>query len=235
MSKPYKVPIANRISRRLLRPVFRGLFHILSKVKINGIEHVPKQGPYIIAINHISLFEPPFIIAFWPVCPEAAGAVEIWEKPGQNILARLFGGIQVHRGQYDRQLIDSMLNVLRSGYPLLIAPEGGRTHNVAMRQAHVGIAFLAEKTGVPVVPVGIEGTSDDFFTRAIHLKRPKLTLHIGPQITLPHVEGKGDARRLNFQANADLVMMHIAALLPSEYHGFYAKSHDIVSTSGDGK
>lgn len=224
MSKSYTVPFFSRLSRRLLRPVFRGLFHILSQVKINGISNVPKQGSYIIAINHVSLFEPPLVIAFWPICPEAAGAVEIWKKPGQSILARLYGGIQVHRGQYDRQLIDNMLNVLQSGYPLLLAPEGGRTHHIAMRQAHTGVAFLAEKTGAPVIPVGIEGTSDDFFNRALRLKRPPLSMNIGVPVNLPRIEGKGDVRRANFQKNADLVMQHIAALLPAEYHGFYAQA-----------
>jgi len=225
MSKPYTIPFSARLSRRLFRPFFRGLFHLLSHVKINGIHNIPKQGPYIIAINHVSLFEPPLVIAFWPVCPEAAGAVEIWEKPGQSILARLYGGIQVHRGQYDRQLIDNMLNVLRSGYPLLIAPEGGRTHESAMRKAHIGVAFLAEKTSVPIIPVGIEGTSDDFFNQAIHLKRPRLSMNIGELVNLPHAEGKGDIRRANLQRNADRVMQHIAALLPAEYHGFYAQSN----------
>jgi 1-acyl-sn-glycerol-3-phosphate acyltransferase len=53
---------------------------VLGKVEITGLENVPKSGPYLIAINHISIFDPPFIIAFWPISPEAVGAVDIWEK-----------------------------------------------------------------------------------------------------------------------------------------------------------
>jgi 1-acyl-sn-glycerol-3-phosphate acyltransferase len=53
------------------------LFHLLSRVHLSGLEHIPVQGPYLIAVNHVSLFEPPLVLAFWPVAPEAVGAAEI--------------------------------------------------------------------------------------------------------------------------------------------------------------
>ncbi|MEJ2601032.1 MAG: 1-acyl-sn-glycerol-3-phosphate acyltransferase [Anaerolineales bacterium] len=115
MKEAYAVPLHTRILRVIMRPIFRLLFHILSQVRIIGIENVPDNGAYLLAINHVSLYEPPFILAFWPTPLEAAGAVEIWERPGQNILIRLYGGIPVHRGDYDRNLIETMLAVLKSG------------------------------------------------------------------------------------------------------------------------
>ena len=99
----YSVPIANRIARRVLRPIFRLVFHLLSDVRIIGRENIPKSGAYLITINHVSLFEPPFILTFWPTAPEGAGAIEIWDKPGQGLLVRLYHGIPVHRGEFDRQ------------------------------------------------------------------------------------------------------------------------------------
>jgi 1-acyl-sn-glycerol-3-phosphate acyltransferase len=206
----------------IMRPLFRILFHILSRVHIRGKHHVPAKGPYLVAINHPSLFEPPFILAFWPVALEAAGAVEIWERPGQNVLARLYGGIQVHRGEYDRQLVETMTAALESGYPLLIAPEGGRTHSSAMRRGSPGAAYIADQMRVPVIPVGILGTTDDFLKRALRGKRPTLEMRIGAPFTLPPLEGRGEQRRLARQRNADAIMQHIAALLPPEYHGVYA-------------
>jgi 1-acyl-sn-glycerol-3-phosphate acyltransferase len=74
----YRLPRHVRLFRRLGRPVFRSLFRVLGNVKITGLENVPKDGPYLIAINHISIYDPPFIIAFWPISPEAVGAVDIW-------------------------------------------------------------------------------------------------------------------------------------------------------------
>lgn len=217
----YSVPVGNRLARGILRPIFRLVFHIISDVKIIGLENIPRQSAYIITINHISLFEPPLILAFWPTTPEAAGAIEIWSRPGQAILVRLFHGIPVHRGEFDRQALDTMIAVLKSGRPLLLAPEGGRTHELGMRKALPGVAYIADKTGAPVVPVGITGTTDDFIDQAIRLRRPRLEMRIGKPINLPVVEGKGAARREALQSNADLIMQAVANLMPSEYRGVY--------------
>jgi len=218
----YRVPLFNRLARKVLRPIFRGLFHLLSSMRIRGLENVPKHGAYLIAINHISLFEAPFVVAFWPTEIEAMGAVEVWRRKGQNILARLYHGIQVHRGQVDRQVMEQAIAILTSGRPLLIAPEGGRTHRPGLRRAYPGVAYLVERTGVPVVPVGIVGSTDDFLERALRLTRPKIEMNIGKPIRLPPILAKGEARRQARQRNADRVMLAIAALLPPDYRGVYA-------------
>ena len=226
MNAPYRVTFRNRISRALLRPVFRGLFQLLARVSIQGVENVPYGKPYIAVINHISTFDPPFALAFWPEDIEALGASDIWERTGfgQNLLVRLFGATPVRRGEYDRRALERVAHVLKSGYPLLMSPEGGRTHSVAMRQAKPGLAFLVEMTNMPVGPVGITGTPDDFFRKATRGLRPPLTMTIGQPITLPSVEGRGEARRECRQRNTDLVMAHIAGLLPEEYRGYYAET-----------
>jgi 1-acyl-sn-glycerol-3-phosphate acyltransferase len=231
----YQLPLHTRLLRMILRPLFRGLFHLLSGVRIAGKENVPKNGAYLITINHVSLFEPPFALAFWPMAAEAAGAVDIWGRTGQSVLVRLYGGIPVHRGEYDRKLIDTLLGVLNSGRPLLIAPEGGRTHTLAMRRALPGCAYLADLAGVPVVPVGVVGTNDDFLKRALHGHRPQIEMHIGPPFMLPPITGKGKQRRDARQKNADLIMQKIAALLPPEYHGVYAKKSVLESVSESSK
>lgn len=222
----YSVPFHNRVFRRLFRPLFRLIFHLLSDVKINGKENIPAHGGYLITINHISLFEPPFMLAFWPIAPEGAGAIEIWNRPGQSILVRLYGGVQVHRGEFDRQALEKMIAALSSGRPLLLAPEGRRSHTHGMQRALPGAAYIVEKSGVPVLPVGIVGTSDDFFTRAIHMQRPRIEMRIGKPFILPPVAGKGAVRREALQANADQIMLAIAALIPPEYHGIYTATKE---------
>jgi 1-acyl-sn-glycerol-3-phosphate acyltransferase len=221
--------------RWLARPFIRGLlrlvFFILAPVKITGKKNVPLRTAYIVAINHVSLFEAPFVGVFWPEQIEALGASDVWQRPGQNILARMWGGIPVHRGEYDRAAMEGVIAALHSGYALLIAPEGGRSHTPGMRTAYPGIAYIAEQAGVPVIPVGIVGTTDDFFKKASRGKRPLLEMRIGKPFVLPPVEGKGEARRLSRQSNADLVMRHIAGLLPEEYRGIYAENAIFPSTS----
>jgi 1-acyl-sn-glycerol-3-phosphate acyltransferase len=218
----YQLKLFNQAMRPILRPFFRGLFHLLSQVHIYGSENVPTHGAYLIVINHISLFEPPFVMAFWPTAPEAVGAVDIWDKAGQSTLARMYGGIPVRRGEYDRKLIKTLLQVLKSGRPLLIAPEGSRSHTPGMRRGLPGAAYLAVAGQVPVIPTGIVGTSDDFLKNALRGQRGCLEMHIGQPFRLPAIHMNEKNHRESRQYNSDLIMRKIAELLPPEYHGVYA-------------
>lgn len=208
--------------RSILRSAFRILFHILGGVVITGRENVPKKGAYIIAINHVSIYDPPFIVSFWPKPPELLGAADVWHKPGQSTLVQLYGGIQVHRGEYDRQAIEAALSALKAGYPILMAPEGGRSHTPGLRLAKPGVAFLLKKAQVPVLPVGIVGTTEDYWHRATRLERPTITMHIGAPFRLFPQKEEGEAHRISRQKIADQIMIHIAALLPQEYRGVYS-------------
>ncbi len=228
----YHVSFHILVFRWLFRPIFRLIFHLISEVRIIGAANIPESGPYIIAINHISIIEPPFVIAFWPVAPEAVGAADIWERRGQSILARFYGGIQVHRGEFDRRLIQTMLKVIDAGRPLLIAPEGGRSHSPGLRRALPGVAYIVEKSGAPVLPVGIVGSTDDFLTQAFRFNRPVLEMRIGKSTSMPSVEGKGEQRRMALKKNADMIMYQLAELLPPSYQGVYANGKfDLSETS----
>lgn len=220
----YHVPLKFRISRPILKTVFRGIFHLLGRVKITGKENIPYGQRYVVAMNHVSIFDPPLAGAFWPEQLEIIGASDVFEKPGQGLILKMYGVIPVHRGDYDRTLFNKIISVIRAGYPLLIAPEGGRSHVPAMRQAKPGIAYIIEQTHVPVIPAALIGTTEDFWQRARRGDRPPLEIRIGKPITLPEITVKGNEKHEARQNNADLVMRHLAGLLPEEYRGVYAES-----------
>lgn len=222
MDAGYKIPLRIKAARIFLRPTFRFLYHLLGKVEITGKENIPQEGAYIVAQNHVSTFDSPFILVFWPNQLEVAGASDVWERKGQSTLATLYGGIKVHRGQYDRILIEKTLLVLQSGYPLLIAPEGGRSKKPGMRKAKYGVAYLADKAQVPVVPVGIYGCGEDYMKDASKGKKQLIIMRVGKPISLLPIEEKGLARREKLQQNTDFIMRKIADLLPPEYSGFYS-------------
>jgi 1-acyl-sn-glycerol-3-phosphate acyltransferase len=232
LPEAYTVTRRVRLFRWLARPAFRGLYHLLGSVKITGVENVPRQGAYLIVTNHISLYDPPFVTAFWPVAPEGVGAVDIWQRKGQSALVRYYGGIPIHRGEYDRQVMEKLISVLDSGRPLLISPEGRRSHQPGMRRAAPGVAFLVEKAGVPIVPVGVVGTTDDYLERALHGKRPLLEMRIGVPFRLESTQGSGLPRRVLRQRNADRIMLAIAALLPRDYQGVYADESILAAETG---
>jgi len=229
--KNYHIPLHIRINRVFLRPIFRMVFHVLGRVKITGKENVPFGKPYVIAMNHISIFDPPLLVAFWPEEPEVIGAADVFQKKGQGVILSMYGVIPVHRGDYDRVLLDKIWAVLKMGRPLVIAPEGGRSHVPAMRRALPGVGYIIEHAQVPVLPVGLIGATDDFWQRSQlswramsgrRGERPQLEMRIGKPIHFPPITEKGAGRRETRQRNADLVMRHIAGLLPEEYHGVYA-------------
>ena len=224
MSGAYHVPFRFKISRPVTKAVFRGIFHVLGRVKVIGQANIPYGKPYVVAMNHVSIFDPPLIGAFWPEQLEIIGAADVFDKPGQGQVLKIYGVIPVHRGDYDRALLTKIIHIIKSGFPLLIAPEGGRSHVPAMRRAKSGVAYIVEQTGVPVVPVGLVGTTEDFWQRAKRGERPQLEMRIGRPITLPEITVKGNERHEARQQNADLVMRHLAGLLPEEYRGIYAES-----------
>ena len=232
MLETYHVPYRYRLSRPILKAVFRLIFRILGRVKVIGKENIPYGQPYVVAMNHISIFDPPLIGAFWPEMLEIIGAADVFEKPGQGEVLKLYGVIPVHRGEYDRALLKRIVSIIKADYPLLIAPEGGRSHVPAMRRALPGIAYIVAETDVPVVPVGLVGTTEDFWQRAKRGEKPRLEIRIGSSITLPPISEKGIARREARQRNADLVMQHLAGLLPEEYRGVYADSVIIPTQTG---
>jgi 1-acyl-sn-glycerol-3-phosphate acyltransferase len=220
----YRVSLRYRIIRFFMKPFFRGLFHILGSVKIIGKENIPYGKPYVVAMNHVSIFDPPFVGAFWPEQLEIIGAADVFDKPGQGLVLKAYGVIPVHRGDYDRALLTKIIRILKSDLPLLIAPEGGRSHMPAMRRAMPGVGYIIEQTGVPVIPTALIGTTEDFWQRARRGQRPHLQMRIGKPIHLPEITVKGSERHEARQHNADLVMRHLAGLLPEEYRGVYTDS-----------
>ena len=220
--KNYRVPLHIQLNRIVLRSGLRLIFRILAPIKVLGKQNVPLRTSYVVAMNHISIFDPPLVGSFWPEEPEIIGAADVFEKRGQGTILSLYGVIPVHRGDYDRVLLEKILIILRMNRPLVIAPEGGRSHQPAMQRALPGIGYIIEHAHVPVIPVGVMGTTDDFWQRAKRGERPPLVMRIGSPILFPPMTEKGAQRREARQHNADLVMRHIAGLLPEEYHGVYA-------------
>ena len=224
MNDTYRIPVRFKIVRPVAKAIFRGMFHVLARIRILGKENIPYGKPYVVAMNHVSIFDPPFVGAFWPEQLEIIGAIDVFSKPGQGQLLKLYGVIPVHRGDYDRPLLTKIISIIKSGIPLLIAPEGARSHEPGMHRAKPGIAYIVEQTGAPVLPVALIGTTEDFWQRARRGQKPSLEMRVGKPITLPPVTARGTEKHAARQKNADLVMSYLAGLLPEEYRGVYAES-----------
>jgi 1-acyl-sn-glycerol-3-phosphate acyltransferase len=221
----YPQPTQLKLRRYVLKFAFRQIFRIAFQVKIRGWEKIPPGGAYIIAHNHVSIIEPALILSFWPVNAEAIGAAELWTRRGQAGIIRMYGTLPVHRGSAERELIRTMVAVLDAGTPLLIAPEGTRSHTPGMGPAQAGIGYMIDQARVPVLPIGVVGSTDESLREAVRFKRPRLEMNIGDPFTLPEIEGSGHLRREARKQNTEAVMMRICSLLPEPYWGVYAEKY----------
>jgi len=231
-SESYRVKFGNKLGRAILRFIGGSiLYPLFSRPEFIGMENIPPRSGYIVAFNHLSIFDPPFLICNWPYPPEWIGAAEVFRERDKKWLARMYGGIPLDRDQYDRSAMEKAVEVLESGYPLMVAPEMRITRTPGMRQARTGISYLVHRTGVPVLPVGITGTPSNFLEDVLKLKRPRLGMRIGKPIHLPAL---GDNRKADMQRNADLVMANIAQVLPEAYRGFYADYESFLRQGSEG-
>lgn len=229
MEDQYRVPLHVRINRRFLRLVFRGLFHLLGKVELYGMDKIPENNKYVLAFNHVSLVEIPFIGAFWPTIVEIIGATVVWGRPGVAIVARMWEGIQVKRTEFDREVFRKVKMVIDAGFPLMISPEGTRSHTPGLARGKPGIAYIIDKAKVPVLPVAVVGNTIDFLRQGIRGKRPTIQMFVGDIINLPPLTGRGVERRYMRQQNTDIIMARIAEMLPESYQGVYSEYEKILA------
>jgi len=134
---------------------------------------------------------------------------------------RLYGAIPLKRTQVDREALEKGLEVIRAGSPLVVAPEGTRRRHPGMQAAKPGLAFLALKAKVPIVPVGITGT-ENWIPAWKKLQRPKITMTVGRPFSLPEEPLTRDNRHEKMEEYTSLIMKRIAELVPLEYRGVYA-------------
>ena len=104
MDDQYQIPLRIKISRKFLQIFFKALFHTLGKVELTGLDNIPKHNKYVVAFNHISMVEIPFIGSFWPTTLEIIGALAVWSRGYQGLVARMWAGIQVDRTGFDREV-----------------------------------------------------------------------------------------------------------------------------------
>ncbi|MGB2957016.1 MAG: lysophospholipid acyltransferase family protein [Anaerolineales bacterium] len=229
MEDQYRVPLHIRINRRFLRLFFRGLFHLLGKVELYGMDKIPEHNKYVIAFNHVSLVEIPFIGAFWPKIVEIIGATVVWGRPGVAIVARMWEGIKVKRTEFDREVFRKVKMVIDAGFPLMISPEGTRSHTPGLARGKPGVAYIIDKTKVPVLPVAVVGNTIDFLHQGIRGKRPTIQMFVGDLINMPLLTGRGKERRDMRQRNTDIIMARIAEMLPESYQGVYSDYEKILA------
>jgi 1-acyl-sn-glycerol-3-phosphate acyltransferase len=127
--------------------------------------------------------------------------------------------IWIDRNSADFAALRAAVACLKNGNVLGVAPEGTRSRTAQLIEGKPGITLIAERTHSLIVPVALAG-SESTFTKIFTLRRPHITVRFGKAFELPPMQ-RGN-REAWLKTSTDEIMCRIAALLPAQYHGFYA-------------
>lgn len=151
-----RVGTLSRPARIVARPIMRTLY----RAHVEGIEHVPTDGPAIISPNHRSFFDSPLVMAMAPRPVVFLGKAEYMDSPKTRYLFPAVGMVPIKREAKKASMaaLETAAELLADGRLVGIYPEGTRSRDGYLHRGHTGVAHLAMMTGAPIVPVGIVGT-----------------------------------------------------------------------------
>ena len=207
----------------ILKPLFRGFY----RIRVEGIENVPKKGPAIIAANHLSFLDSFFIpmAVRWRKMTYLAKA-DYFKSWKTSWFFKSVGQISCERegGEKSQQSLQIALEVLEQGKLLGIYPEGTRSPDGRLHRGRTGVARLALAAGVPVVPCGTVGTEDVMPKSA---KFPRLrgripvTIKFGKALDFSRYSGQ-ERDRIVLRSVTDEILYEIMQLSGQEYVDEYA-------------
>jgi 1-acyl-sn-glycerol-3-phosphate acyltransferase len=200
--------------RRLIQFGGRLLQPILSRTTIIGRENIPQSGPLIVVGNHAAYVEPILMVLAmpWPIELLAADDVPIREKFGW--LRDLWGFVPIHRGEVDRAGLKGAASVLAAGDSIGIFPEGG-VWDRRIGDARLGVAYLSQQTGAPILPIGFGGLIGAT-AKILRWQRPRLTVNIGPVIPAVASPASYRERKVIAQSASNGIMDAIYRLVPPD-------------------
>jgi len=172
-------------------------FRWFCRLRVEGTPHLPRTGPVIIAANHPSMWDVPLVVV---ACPRAIAFMahrNLFSDPVRAAFFYAMGGYPVdpHAGR-DTGALGFGAAVLRGGGVLGLFPEGTRSLGRPMGAFLPGAAWLALRTGVPVVPCGIAGTEAPRGAGALRwMRRRRVRISFGAPIVPPATDGRGPGRR----------------------------------------
>lgn len=163
------------------------LLRLLWSVRVHGAEHVPAEGPVILAPNHSGFVDAPLLVGAAPRPVHTLAKKELFRGP-IGWLLRGVGQIPLDRDDPGRTMLTAAVGVLDAGRVLVVFPEGTRGAG-DFGELRTGLAWFASRKGVPVVPVVFAGTGARGSTLGgLPRIRSRLNVVFGAPVTLPPAE-----------------------------------------------
>jgi len=216
-----KLPVLGVEPQKVALTVGRHVPVPFARFDIDGVEHLPAEGPVIVVANHRSYFDPialGVLFSRWGRPVRFLGKKEVFDVPIVGQLVRAMGGIRVDRGTGSDEPLAAAAAALEMGEVVALMPQGTIPRGMAffdpVLKGRWGAARLAAMTGAPVIPVGLWGT-EQVWPRSERLPNvlnvlapPTVRIRVGPPV--PDLKGRSP------DADTKRIMKAIVALLPEE-------------------
>lgn len=162
----------SRVFYHFVRLMVVGLTRLITRLEVHGAHNIPPTGAFVLAPIHRSNIDTPIAAAVTRRRLRFMGKDSLWRHQPVRWLLSALGGFPVTRGSADREALARCIAVLRAGEPLVLFPEGTRQSGPTVMPLFDGAAYVAVKSSVPIVPVGIGG-SEGVMPKGSRMIRPK--------------------------------------------------------------
>jgi 1-acyl-sn-glycerol-3-phosphate acyltransferase len=220
------------VARTVMVPLSRAVW----RLRGDGLDNLPAEGPAILCPNHTSAIDSLLMPVMLPRRITFVGKAEYLDSWKTRTLLPALGMIPIDRsgGRASERALDLAAELLSRGELFGIYPEGTRSRDGRLYKGHTGPARLALRTGAPLVPAGLLGTAA-IQPPGRRMPRPlrSCTVRIGRPIPVSHYEGGAEDDRLLLRQITDELMYEIRALTGQTYVDEYAGRRRPADTDGD--
>ena len=182
--------LGSRIAYWIARVAVYGFCRLWTRVEVEGRENVPATGAFVLAPVHRSNMDTPFASCVTRRRLRFMGKDTLWKRRSAAWFISALGAFPVTRGTADREALKRCIAVLQAGEPLVLFPEGERKSGPTVQPLFDGPAYVALKTDVPIVPVGIGGSEAVMPKGAKFIRPSKVHVIVGTPITRPSIVGR---------------------------------------------
>ena len=193
-SKLARAGVGARVFYFIIRSIVVGFSYTWLRLKVTGRHHLPKEGAYILAPTHRSAMDIPIGAAASRRRLRFMGKDSLWKNRPIGAALSALGGFPVTRGSADIEALKRCIAVLGEGEPLVLFPEGTRRFGDEIVELFDGASFLAHKTNLPVVPVGIYGSEHVMASGSKRIRRSHCVMSIGEPIFPSNLAGTRASR-----------------------------------------
>jgi len=197
---------------RFAQALVKGLWPLVGRLDVRGLENIPETGPFLLVANHQSILDPILIQA---VCPRAVHTMAKSTQFASPVFAWLMPRLlsfPVRRFEIDAQAVRYPLRKLQEGEPVGIYVEGERSWDGRLQPPRLGAVRLVLKAGVPVVPVTIVGAYEAWPRWHRALRRTTIRITFGKPLSFPKLDGRAE-REAALPEAADRLMAAITAAM----------------------